>query len=271
MPLVDSHAHIQGREYAADRPAMLARARAAGVIAIVTAGDDLASSAAGCDLAKREPDVWATVGIHPHNAATAPEDFSERLRTLAGSPRVVAIGEIGLDFYRDLSPRDVQCGVFERQLALADELRLPVVIHSRDADAATIAILEPWAAKRRAAGAAEPFGVMHCYAYGAERLPFYTGLGLYISIPGTVTYPQAALMQGAAVSAPLEMLVVETDCPYLTPQSRRGRRNEPALIAETASRIASLRAMEDADLRSITTENARRLYRLPALRTRENA
>ena len=265
MPLVDAHAHIHGHEYAADRPAMLARARAQGIAAIVTAGTDLASSEAACSLAGQDPCVWAAVGIHPHDAARAPAPARAELRRLAQSARVVAIGEIGLDFYRDLSPRSVQRRVFQEQLDLADELGLPVVIHSRDADAATHAMLAPWAARRRDSGAVEPFGVMHCYAYGAERLPAYVALGLFISLPGTVTYPKATLMHAAATAAPIDRLVLETDCPYLTPQSRRGRRNEPALLAETAGRVAALRGLSADDLRQRTTENARRLYRLPAL------
>ena len=265
MPLVDAHAHIHGREYAADRPQMLERARAQGVVAIVTAGTDLTSSEAACALAEAEPIVWAAVGVHPHDAASAPPSAGERLRQLAGSRRVVAVGEIGLDFYRDLSPRDVQRRVFERQLALAADLDLPAVIHSRDADEATHAILAPWAAGRRASGASEPFGVMHCYAYGAERVLAYTGLGLFISIPGTVTYPKAVSVHDGATAAPADLLVLETDCPYLTPQSRRGRRNEPALLAETVRRIAELRGVDEDELRLKTTENARRLYRLPAL------
>lgn len=271
MPLVDSHAHIQGHEYAADRAQMLERARAEGVVAIVTAGTDLESSEAAYTLAERESAVWAAIGIHPHDAAAAPPSASNELRGLARSSRVVAIGEIGLDFYRDRSPRDVQRRVFEQQLALADELGLPVVIHSRDADEATHAILAPWAARRRASGAGEPFGLMHCYAYGAERLPAYVQLGLFISMPGTVTYPKAAVMHGAARAAPIDALVVETDCPYLTPQSRRGRRNEPALLAETVAQIAHLRGMSIDDLRRRTTENARRLYRLPAPAVLESA
>ncbi|MGI8553965.1 MAG: TatD family hydrolase [Dehalococcoidia bacterium] len=260
--LVDSHAHIHGREYDADRSAVLERAHAAGVVAIVCAGTDLESSARAVRLAEQEPGVWATVGVHPHDAAAATDEYLRELSQLAGSGRVVAFGEIGLDFYRDLSPRERQRQVFREQLALSDRLGLPVVVHSRDADEVTFSILTPWVAERRAAGMQEPFGMMHCFSYGPDRLNAYLKLGMYISIAGTVTYPKAALVRGAAVAAPAASLLVETDCPYLTPQSRRGRRNEPSLLIETVSQIASLRGRPIDDVSMATTANALRLFRL---------
>lgn len=265
MRLVDSHAHVQDVAYERDRATVLERARSAGVIAIVTAGTDLPSSQAAVQLAMAEPLIWAAVGIHPHDAAQAPSDTCAQLEQLARSERVVAIGEIGLDFYRDLSPRVAQERVFQEQLELAGRLDLPVVVHSREAHAATLGTLQPWASSQRASGRREPLGIMHCYAYGPERLADYLQLGFAISIPGTVTYPKAAAIADAAARAPLNRLVIETDCPYLTPQSRRGRRNEPALLTETVAKIAALRDISGTLVAERTTENAGRLFRLPVL------
>jgi TatD DNase family protein len=260
IALIDCHAHLHDAEFDGDRTAVIERAAAAGVTTIVTAGTDIAASRAAVALAEREPMVLATVGIHPHEAAST-EDL-QPLRELASSRRVVAIGEIGLDYHYDHSPRDVQRRRFAEQLDMSLDLGLPVVIHSRDADADTRAILAPWAARCRAAQVALPYGVMHCYSYGAERLAAYTELGLAISLPGIVTYPKAIEVQGSAQAANLDMLVLETDCPYLAPQSRRGRRNEPALIAETAARVAALRGITLEALAERTTANARRLFRI---------
>jgi TatD DNase family protein len=210
----------------------------------------------------REHIVVATAGIHPHEAGDATDADLERLHELAANGNVVAIGEIGFDFHYEHSPCDVQARIFERQLELADTLRLPVVIHSRDADAETFAALLAWSQRRRASGFAEPFGVMHCYAYGPERLQAYIGLGLYVSISGIVTYPKAEEVQRSAALAPADALILETDCPYLAPQSRRGRRNEPALVRETADRVAALRGTSVGALAAQTCDNAIRLYRL---------
>lgn len=263
--LVDSHAHIHDKEYNLDRREMLARAVDEGVVAIVTVGTDLASSEAAVRLAEEIPWVWAAVGIHPHEADRAQPEGFRRLEELTRSPRVVAIGEIGLDFYRDLSPRPVQQAVFEKQLDLADRLGLPVVIHSREADDLTHNTLEQWATERRRGGRPAPLGVMHCYSYGPERVGAYASLGLFISIAGTVTYPKAELVLGAAAVTPADILLVETDCPYLAPQSHRGRRNEPAYVRETADKVASLRGIDVESLGSLTTSNAYRLFGLPGL------
>jgi len=222
------------------------------------------SSAAAVELAQRESAVWATVGIHPHQARQAQAADLDLLRTLAGSARVVAVGEIGLDFHYDHSPREQQLRVFELQLELADELSLPVVIHSRDADLDTFAILAAWSRRRSDRHSDGPFGVMHCYAYGAERLAAYADMGLFISIPGIVTYPKAEAAQQSAARVDEEVFVLETDCPYLAPQSRRGRRNEPALLRETAERVAALRGVHIEDVAKRSSANARRLYRLPS-------
>jgi TatD DNase family protein len=260
----DTHCHIQGREFDADRAAVLARARSAGVTAFLLVGEDETSSRAGEALAAREPGVWAAAGLHPHHAGMATGDLERWLRELAAEPRVVAIGEIGLDYYYDRFPRPVQRSVFERQLAVAAALDLPVSVHSRDAQADTLAMLRSWATARRAAGTQPPFGVMHCYGYGADVVEEFVAAGLMVSIPGTVTFPKADRVRQVAATVPEEWLVLETDAPVLAPQPWRGRRNEPAYLIETAARVAELRGLESATLAAITTANACRAWRLPS-------
>jgi TatD DNase family protein len=269
IALIDCHAHLHDTDFDADRAEVIARAVAAGVQTIVTAGTDIATSQSGVELAECEPRVLATVGVHPHEAA-AVRDLSP-LVDLAASDQVVAIGEIGLDYHYDHSPRDIQRARFAEQLDLALRLSLPVVIHSREADEDTASILSRWSSDCRSTGFAWPFGVMHCYSYGPERLDAYLELGLAISFPGIVTYPKAVEVQMAAQAVPAEAIVVETDCPYLAPQSRRGRRNEPAMVAETAAKIAALRGTSLEELAARTTANAVRLLRLDSMRetTRE--
>jgi TatD DNase family protein len=270
-PLVDTHAHPQSRAFDADRAAVLARARAAGVRTIIAVGTDPRSNRAALALAHADADVWATAGIHPHDAAAATPDDWDELAALARDPRVVALGEMGLDFYRNLSPPDAQRAAFARQLALCAEWDLPAVVHSRDAEAATWEMLEPWARARRRAGGTAPFGVMHCYAYGPEAAQRYAALGLMISIPGTVTYPDNHRGQAVAAAVPEDALVLETDCPYLTPQSHRRTRNEPAYLVETLQAVAALRGVPPERVAAATTANARRLFRLAATAADEGA
>ena len=264
--IFDTHAHPHSKQFAADRAAVLARAHEAGVGSMVIVGTDPDGNHAALDLvrAHRQYDLWATAGFHPHDAKDVTERDWDDLAALAGEPEVVAIGELGLDFYRNISPPDVQRAVFQRQLDLAAERDLPVVIHSRDAEEATWAILEPWLRARRRAGGSEPFGVMHCYAYGPRAALRYVELGFIISIPGTVTYPKNEQGQEVARALPPLSFVLETDCPYLTPQSRRGKRNEPAYIVETLATVAALRRESPDWVAALTTATARRLFRLPS-------
>ncbi len=262
MALVDTHAHPQAQAFDADRAAVLARARAAGVTTVIVVGTDPVSNRAALALARAEPGLWATVGIHPHDAKDATPADWEELERLAADPLVVALGEMGLDFYRNLSPPEVQRAAFQRQLDLCARLDLPAVIHSRDAEEATWEMVAPWARARLRAGAAAPLGVMHCYAYGPERALDYVALGFLISIPGTVTYPNNHRLQAVVRAVPADALVLETDSPYLTPQSRRGRRNEPAYLVETLHKVAELCGVPAAAVAQATTANARRLFRL---------
>ncbi len=262
--LIDSHAHLHDRAFDADRAAVLERARAAGLAAIVTVGTDRAESEAAAALARAEPDVFAVVGFHPHDAKDWTAAERARIAALAAEESVVAIGEIGLDFYRDLSPRADQERAFRDQLSLADELGLPVVIHSRDAHAETAAILTAWASGRARPDEA-PLGVIHCFSGDAALARRYAGLGFAISFAGPVTYPRNDALRAAAVAVPRGSIVVETDCPYLSPQSRRGRRNEPAQVVETAAFVAALRGETPSAFAVETAAASRRVFRLPSV------
>ncbi len=255
-PLFDTHAHLHFPDFAGDLPAVLGRARAAGVRGMVTIGTDVETSRAAIGIAGQEPDVWASVGIHPHDAAGADEPAFEAIGALARAPRVVAIGEIGLDFFRNHAPRDVQARVFRRLLALAREVGKPVVVHCRDAHAEVLDILT-------GAGVGETGGVMHCFSGDVAIARRCLDLGLHISLAGPVTYPNARALPEVARFVPADRLVLETDCPFLPPQGLRGKRNEPAYMTITAARVAELRGAAPEALGATVTENARRLFRLP--------
>ncbi len=254
--LFDTHAHLHFPEFADDLPVVLERARAAGVARMLTIGTDVETSAAAIALAAREPDVWAAVGIHPHDAADADEAAFAEIERLAGAPRVVAIGEIGLDFFRNLSPRDAQERTFRRLLDLARRKRRPVLIHCRDAHDETLAILAD-------ARVDEVGGIMHCFSGDVAIARRCLDLGLAISLAGPVTYPNARALPEVARFVPADRLVVETDCPYLPPQGHRGRRNEPAYLALTAARVAELRGEPLSTLGPRMSDNARRLLGVP--------
>ena len=256
-PLVDTHAHLHFPEFAEDLDTVLARARAAGIVAIVTIGTDGESNRAAVALAERLPDVYATVGIHPHDAGEAAEADYDAMETLArGSAKVVALGEMGLDFFRNLSPHDVQETAFRRQLGLARRLRRPVVVHSRDAHAETLAILAD-------ENVGEIGGVMHCFSGDVELARRCLDLGLLISLAGPLTYKNARALPDVARFVPEDRLVVETDCPFLPPHPHRGTRNEPAYVALTAARVAELRSADPDALAAAMTRNAAALFNLP--------
>jgi len=259
MRLFDSHNHLQFPEFDKDRDAVLSRASEAGVEAMLLVGTDIASSEKALALAEENDGLYVSVGCHPHVARHVDAGELTRLRELASHPRVVAIGEIGLDFYRNLSPRDAQMRAFREQLALAADLALPVVIHSRDADEETYPTLAEWARTLSRPGGEQPVGVMHYFSGNAELARRYVELGFLISIHTSVTYPSAAERQAVATDLSLDDLVVETDAPYGAPQSRRGQRGEPAHLAEAVAKIAALRGTTADDVAARTTENARRL------------
>ena len=256
MRLFDTHAHLHFPDYADDLDAVLERARAAGVRGMVTIGTDRETNRAVTALAKRLPDVWATVGIHPHDAGEAAEaDFEEMERLARSEAKVVGFGEMGLDFFRNLSPPDVQRQVFRRQVDIARRARKPLVIHCRDAHTETLAIL----AEERAG---ETGGVMHCFSGDVEIARRCLDLGLYISLAGPVTYKNARALPDVARFVPEDRLVVETDCPYLPPTPHRGKRNEPAFVGLTAALIAELRNADPDALCDSLTANASKLFRI---------
>ncbi|HET8945028.1 MAG TPA: TatD family hydrolase [Dehalococcoidia bacterium] len=240
--LVDSHCHLQDKKFAGELDAVVLRAHDAGVTAMVCIGYDMESSRGAVDIANAHENIYAAIGVHPHDAKTLRSKDIDDLAKMADSAKVVAIGEIGLDYYRDLSPRDVQERAFRDQLELARGLSVPVVIHSRDADEETYAIiadyerqaLRDWPKDR-------PLGIMHCFAGDLPLALRYIELGFVISIPAACTYPNSERTRAVAGGIPLRWMAVETDAPYIPPQNRRGQRNEPAYICETVQCIADIR------------------------------
>lgn len=255
--MIDSHCHLDFKKFDRDRGAVIATAEKAGLVAIINPGVDLKTSRAAVALAAKHPIVYAAVGVHPHDAKTVTRQTTAKLRKLAAHPQVVAIGEIGLDYYRDLSPRDVQRRAFAEQLELAAELDLPVIIHNREATEDTFAALENWVSdggRRR--------GVLHSYSAGTGWLERALELGFSISISGPVTFPKATALQQVAQTVPLERLLIETDAPFLTPLPYRGRRNQPAYVQYVAKKIANLRGLPPTELGRQTTRNACKLFGL---------
>lgn len=250
MQLVDSHAHLDFRRFNSDRKAVIRRAEESDVVAVVNVGADLKSSRAAIRLAEQNDFVYAAVGVHPHSAKKVTQGVLNELRTLARHPKVVAIGEIGLDYYRDLSPRPVQRTAFTQQLELASELELPVVVHSRDAYEHVLEELRKW----------EGTGVVHSYSGGIRYLNDTLALGFYVGISGPVTFPKASQLREVAAKIPLERLLIETDCPYLTPVPFRGRRNEPSYVKYVAEEIARVRGEPAEAVAQATTDNAGRLF-----------
>jgi TatD DNase family protein len=250
--LVDTHAHLEHAQFDSDVEDVIARAGDAGVSHIVIIGADLASSRMAIELAERGG-FSATVGFHPHVAGSLKEEELSELREMTASDAVVAVGEIGLDYYRDLSPRDVQVEAFRRQLLLAVECRLPVVVHDRNAHDEVASVLSEYADQLRGA-------VLHCYSGGIELARSYLDLGFYFSVSGQITYRRADVLRETISSLPMEKLLLETDAPYLTPQPVRGRRNEPQFLTHTARCLAELKGMSYDDVCRITTSNAARLF-----------
>jgi TatD DNase family protein len=260
MIFVDSHAHIDGEEYDADRDEVVERARAAGLCAILNVGTGDPHSGTlerAVAVAESYEDVYAAVGVHPHDARLFDESAAERIHKLVRERRrVIAWGEIGLDYHYDHSPRDVQREVFTTQLRMAREMALPVIIHSREADEDTVNILRAeWS--DAAAG-----GIMHCFGGGLEMAESVLELGLLISFAGNVTFKKAENLRQIARRVPLDRLLIETDCPYLTPVPFRGRRNEPARVTEVARCLAELHGLETEAIGRITTSNFMRFFNL---------
>ncbi|HTY21697.1 MAG TPA: TatD family hydrolase [Desulfomonilaceae bacterium] len=254
--LIDSHAHLELEPLFKDSAAVVKRAREAGVISIITVGTDIPDVERALKIADEFERVFASVGFHPHNAKDVHDGMLAKMEILARHPKVVAYGEIGLDFFRNWSPQEVQVSVFEEQLELAKRLTKPVVIHLRNAHKEGLEILEK--AAPFAAG-----GVIHCFSGDRSDAQRALELGFYISIPGTVTYKKNERLRAIIRELPEDRLLLETDAPFLTPEPFRGKDNEPAFIVHTAAKVAEVRGTSIQEISSATASNAIRLFQLP--------
>ena len=253
--LIDSHAHLEMPEYHNDRKEVIQRAHDSGIDYILTIGIDIEACHHAIALAEEFEFIYAVVGVHPHNAKDIEGDTYDSLRKLTQHEKVCALGEIGLDFFRNLSPQDVQTKRFRELIALARDLKLPIVVHDRDAHKETLAILKE-------EKAFEVGGVIHCFSGDYEMASKCLDMGFYISIPGTITFRKAASLQELVKRIPLERILVETDAPFLTPVPFRGRRNEPSYVSYVADKIAKIKKTDFAEVASVTTRNAKTLFHL---------
>jgi TatD DNase family protein len=251
--LIDSHAHLDDPRFDVDRDAVLQRAWDGGIRRILTIGNGRGPDDMGCGIPLAESHDWivTSVGVHPHEASKVEERHLELMESLAKHPQVVAIGETGLDYFYDNSPRDIQQQVFRRQLRVAKKLNLPVIVHTRDADDDTASILREEAPSR---------GLIHCFTSAKRLADVAMELGFCISFSGIVTFPKAQDLAAVARGVPADRLLVETDCPYLAPVPHRGKRNEPAFVIDTARFIAELRGTSDEVIARQTSENFERLF-----------
>ena len=251
--LVDSHAHLDGRQFSDDLDETINRATANGISHILTIGCDMESSACSVSIADKYEHIFAAVGVHPHDATEIGAESLTRLRSMLAHPKVVALGEIGLDFFRDRSPRDIQRSAFRKQIQLAKEVGKPIIVHDRDAHDEVIQIL-------REENAAEVGGVLHCFSGDLTMAEQCLELGFYLSFTGTITYPKNQEIREVIKSIPADRMLVETDCPYLSPQKFRGKRNEPAYVRYTAEKMAEIKGLSIEDIARITSRNCHNLF-----------
>ena len=249
--LIDSHAHLEMKEFDSDRSDVIERAGQAGVDVIITVGTNLRLSRRALSIARQFKNIYATVGIHPHDVAKADKKTLDELKLLAEDSRVVAYGEIGLDYYRNISPREKQKEMFGRQLALALELKLPVVIHDRDAHEDTLNMVKDSGVRR---------GVFHCFSGDYVMARQCIDLGFYISVPGVVTFDKSTVLHEVVRQVPLDAILLETDCPYLAPVPFRGKRNEPSFIVHTARKVAAIKGMKWEEVAQTAAHNTRELF-----------
>jgi TatD DNase family protein len=261
---VDSHAHLDGKQFDSDRDQVIARAREVGVQTIVAIGNGNGPPAldAGVQLADKHPFMYATVGIHPHEARLASDDAYSEMERLARHPKVIAWGEIGLDYHYDHSPRETQKQVFTRQMELAAAARLPIVIHCRPSDGnenawedCLVLINQQWAPKGLG-------GILHCFTGNWAQAKRALDMGFMISFAGNLTFPKAQQIRDAAVQVPLDRMLIETDCPYLAPVPHRGKRNEPAFVRETARKLGELCALSTEEMGEQTSRNFYKFFKL---------
>ena len=261
---IDSHTHLDGKQFAADREQVIARAREAGVTTIVAIGngDGPPTLDAGIRLAEKYPFIYATIGIHPHEAQLADEASYLEMERLARHPKVIAWGEIGLDYFYDHSPRETQQQVFARQMELAADAKLPIVIHCRPSDNSDNAwedclgmIESQWAPKGLG-------GILHCFTGNWPQGKRALDMGFMISFAGNITFPKAQQIRDAALEVPLDRMLIETDCPYLAPVPHRGKRNEPAFVVETARKLGELRGLSAEEIGERTSRNFYDFFKL---------
>ncbi len=253
--LIDSHAHLDDPRFDKDRDELIKSLKDGDIDLVINPGADLQSSIKSVSLSEQYDNIYAAVGIHPHSAKDMDESTIDILKSFADREKVVAIGEIGLDYYYDNSPRDIQKQKFIEQLNLAKEVNLPVIIHSRDAAGDTFDIL-----KAAQDGSLE--GVLHCYSGSVEMAMEYIKLGFYISIAGPVTFKNARIVKEVAKTVPMDRLLIETDSPYLTPEPHRGKRNEPLYVRYVAGTIAELRGISFEEVATKTAENTKKLFKI---------
>ncbi len=256
MALIDTHAHLDFPRFDKDRNEVIARAWDSGISYIVNVGADLASSRRSIELAQEYPFIFATVGVHPHDASELNQELLDEIKEMASDEKVVAIGEIGLDYHYDNSPREIQKKAFKKQLQLAKELGLPVVVHSREADKDTLEIL-------RADFDTNNGGIMHCFGSGLEMAHQCLGMGMYLAFGGVSTFKNAGDLREVIMEVPLEKILIETDSPYLTPEPLRGKRNEPKFVRFVAEKIAEIKGIGLIEVAETTTANAIKVYNLP--------
>lgn len=259
--LIDTHCHIDFEQYDTDRDAVMARAAAVGVTRIINPATDIESGAAALTLADHYTGLYVAVGIHPNSTASYQASDLEAIQEQARHPKAIAIGEIGLDYYRDWSPKEKQRAAFEDQLSLAARLQLPVIIHNREASEDILAILADWMPTLPESLQTRP-GVLHSFSASREVADRALELGFYLGFTGPITYKNADDLRTIAAQVPLDRLLVETDGPFLTPVPHRGKRNEPAYVAYVAEQLAALHSVPDEAFRQATTRNAERLFAL---------
>jgi len=255
MMLIDSHAHLEMPDFKKDLEAVIQRAKESGVEYIFTVGTEKKDWKRAVEIADSHPSIYVILGVHPHNAKEIDDQTYPTLRGLCRNGKVKAYGEIGLDFFRNLSPRDIQLKRFREQIGLAKELDLPIVIHNREAHRETLEILKSEKAE-------ESGGIIHCFSGDYEMAKACLDMGFYISIPGSITFKNAEGLREIVERIPLESLLVETDAPFLTPEPFRGKRNEPSYVRYTAQKVAEIKKVSFEKVAEITTENALRVYRL---------
>ena len=251
--LVDSHAHLDGRQFTHDLDETIARATANGISHILTIGCDLKSSKDSIAVAEKYDNIFAAVGVHPHDATEINTDTLEKLRSMLTHPKVVALGEIGLDYYRDRSPREIQRSAFRQQIRLAKDVGKPIIVHDRDAHDEVIQILKE-------ENAAQVGGVLHCFSGDLKMAKQCLELGFYLSFTGTITYPKNDTIREIIKEIPIDRMLIETDCPYLSPQKFRGKRNEPAYVRYTAEKLAEVKGLSIEDVARVTSRNCHDLF-----------